>query len=178
MRFLLCLVLLLAVVAQVRGTRRHPISPEDIAAARQACTTQCHDNDKVVMAKCMRACWKNFFDEHHTATPTTTTAHKKRKVRAVTHAPHKAPVKAVEAKKPHPHHPIAPAAHKKVVRRTPKMPQQGSAFEEVPLDHSLGHMGRSTAKSMARVLRADASNLVVNAGLLVFLLTAGAFLMA
>lgn len=174
--FVLC-VLLQAVAAA--------ISPEEIAAARQACTHQCQDNDKVVMAKCMRACWKNFFDGHQS----TTTTHGKKHVAAATHAPKKVgKVHAVKPKMAHaaaaahaapaaaPHSVKVPATHKKAR----KVRAVRSAFAERKPDsaaaaHPFGRMG---PKSMASLLRAGASSLGINAGLLVCLLTAGAFLMA
>lgn len=51
-----------------RPARHHgaAISPEEIAAARQSCTQQCQNPDRAAMARCMRECWKAFFDAHHT----------------------------------------------------------------------------------------------------------------
>ena len=184
MRLFVSLCLLLAVGAAAA------ISPEEIAAARQACTQQCQDNDKVVMAKCMRACWKNFFDGHHT---TTTTTHQKKHV-VETHAPKKLKVAHPQQE----HHPqeqehkivkpkmtgaikthAAPAHAPLKKKNNPKKNKVvRSAFAErktQSLGHSLGRMG---PKSMEALLRAGASSLGVNAGLLLCLLTVGAFLMA
>ena len=63
----------------VRRPARHSgaaISPEEIAAARQSCTQQCQNPDRPAMARCMRECWKAFFDAHHSTTTTPTHAKK------------------------------------------------------------------------------------------------------
>lgn len=148
------------------------ISPEDIAAARQACTHQCQDNDKIVMAKCMRACWKNFFDGHqHTAA--TTTAAKKR------HTP--APVKKAVAPKSPVQHKTPKAAPKAAAHSKAKVagkkhhPIRVPADVKKPLGHSYGYRAMVNGRSLDKLLvRAAASQ----AGVLVLLLAAGAFLMA
>jgi hypothetical protein len=40
------------------------ISPMEIAAARQRCTTQCANPNHQEAAACMRQCWATFFAEH------------------------------------------------------------------------------------------------------------------
>lgn len=127
------------------------ISPQEIAVARQHCTAQCNGPDKMAVAKCMRACWKKFFDGHK--------------------APEVAPVHVAAV--------ASPVVHKKIVhqpvhaKKEKKIKTVKSAFAErkVPLGHSLGRMGPVS-------VRTAGSNLVVNGGLLVMLLAAGAFLMA
>lgn len=173
-RLFVSLCLLLVAVA---GTA---ISPEDIAAARQACTHQCQDNDKIVMAKCMRACWKNFFDGHQTTTTRTTTQNKR--VVAATKKPVARHV-VVNKPKAEPVHPKSAAAKAVPVHKSAAAPKRKvvqSAFAEVKHapyhgQHSVGMRGR---RSMAALLRSGASTLAMNAGLLVFLLAAGSFLMA
>lgn len=111
MRSLLFVLLVLALA----GAKA--ISPQEIAVARQHCTAQCNGPDKMAVAKCMRACWKKFFDGHkapvHAAAVATPVAHKK-----IVHQP-------VHAKK-----------EKKI-----KTVKNVFAERKVPLGHSLGRMG-------------------------------------
>lgn len=158
MRFLL-LLSVLAVAPFIAGAAAAAISPQEIAAARQTCTHQCNGSDKVAVAKCMRACWKNFFD-HHQGNKRTVVA------------PHSAPAAAAKKTKA-----IRPKA-----RSGPKHPRHPTTKQQrvfVPEQHPRleGRMGPPQRRSMAALLRTGASSIAVNGGLLVCLLAMSAFLM-
>jgi hypothetical protein len=161
MRFLL-LLSVLAVAPFIAGAAAAAISPQEIAAARQTCTRQCNGSDKVAVAKCMRACWKNFFDHHQG---------NKRTVAA----PHQAPA-AAAAKKTKAIRPKARSALKHPRHPTTK---QQRVFVPEQHPHLEGRMGppQRRHRSMAALLRASASSIAVNGGLLVCLLAMSAFLM-
>lgn len=60
---LLLLLLVLGLWSGV-GQSAASISPMEIAAARQRCTTQCANPNHQEAAACMRQCWATFFAEH------------------------------------------------------------------------------------------------------------------
>lgn len=150
-------LLLVAIASFVAGAA---ISPEEIAAARQTCLRSCNGGDKVAVAKCMRACWKNFFDNHH---------HKGANRMVVAHP-----------KINKPRH-VAPIAKKKGITH-PRHPTKSRSVKRVFVaEHHQrleGRMGPTQRRSMAALLRTGASSIAVNAGLLVSLLAVSAFLMA
>lgn len=97
-RFVLALTFLIALSngSLVRRPARHTgaaISPEEIAAARQSCTHQCQNPDRAAMARCMRECWKAFFDAHHSTTTTTTHSKKTLAPAKVAAKQHRNPIK-------------------------------------------------------------------------------------
>jgi hypothetical protein len=174
MRFLL-LLSVLAVAPFIAGAAAAAISPQEIAAARQTCTRQCNESDKVAVAKCMRACWKNFFDHHQGNKRTVAAPHPApaaaaaKKTKAI--RPKIAPKYAVKAK--------ARSAPKRKGATHPRHPTTKQQRVFVPEQHPRleGRMGPPSHRSMAALLRTGASSIVVNGGLLVCLLAMSAFLM-
>jgi hypothetical protein len=71
------------------GQSAASISPMEIAAARQRCTTQCANPNHQEAAVCMRQCWATFFAEHkhdrviHPPPAAAASAKKQQKARSV-----------------------------------------------------------------------------------------------
>lgn len=61
---MLLLLLLVLGLWSGLGQSAASISPMEIAAARQRCTTQCANPNHQEAAACMRQCWATFFAEH------------------------------------------------------------------------------------------------------------------
>lgn len=139
---MLLLALVFAVLAVGAAT---PISPAQIAEARQRCTQQCENPNKLVMASCMRECWNAFFADRQQSS--------KRQVAERPSATAKRVAPKVQK-------PVAVATKKHAAMRTPKFAhKEKSAFAP-------GHVARKFLRNPKKGRVSSASGIAASLTLL------------